>query len=318
MIKLVEYKNDINLVPMRNFNPIEIDLFFTILGQMKDKGENEVTFTFDELKKISNYNNTKGVERFVKDLESTYDKLISLNIKVGTKEDWTKFVLFTEYRINSDEKFITVATNKNFLHFINDLTNNFTKLELEELVSLSSSYSKTAYRQLKQFRKTGYVIFEIDKFRKLFCVPNSYRMTDIDRQIFEPIENELSKYFKNLKINKISKGKGRKITHIEFTFDAEDDVVDGKKVFRDSETKKYYTKDIAEFTEDEIERTYPNQPEPMFEGYTDEELMDKKKYIQFLIVTAEDKEEKNKILKSNKKIIEYLCSKGIADIGDFI
>lgn len=51
MIKLVEYKNDINLVPMRNFNPIEIDLFFTILGQMKYKGENEVTFTFDELKK---------------------------------------------------------------------------------------------------------------------------------------------------------------------------------------------------------------------------------------------------------------------------
>ncbi|MGP1412037.1 MAG: hypothetical protein ACTTKD_09410 [Peptoanaerobacter stomatis] len=158
----------------------------------------------------------------------------------------------------------------------------------------------------------------MDKFRKLFCVPNSYRMTDIDRQIFEPIENELSKYFGNLRINKISKSKGRRITHIEFTFDAEDDVVDGKKVFRDSETKKYYTKDIAEFTEEEINKTYPEEPKAMLEGHTEDELINKKDYIIFLLATAENTDEKKKILKSNKKIIEYLCSKGMAEFGDFI
>ena len=66
--EVIVYKNDMNSIPMRNFNPIEIDLFFTIIGQMRDKGINEITFTFSELKNLSNYNNTKRIERFVKDL----------------------------------------------------------------------------------------------------------------------------------------------------------------------------------------------------------------------------------------------------------
>ena len=74
----------------------------------------------------------------------------------------------SEYRINSNEQFINIGTNPKFEHLINNLTHNFTKLELTELTSLISSYSKTAYRLLKQFRTTGYAIFEIDKFLELF------------------------------------------------------------------------------------------------------------------------------------------------------
>lgn len=134
----------------------------------------------------------------------------------------------SEYRINSNEQFINIGTNPKFEHLINNLTHNFTKLELTELTSLISSYSKTAYRLLKQFRTTGYAIFEIDKFLELFCIPSSYKQYHINQRVIQPIKNELSQYFKNLKINKISKSRGRKITHIEFIFDVEDDVVEGK------------------------------------------------------------------------------------------
>lgn len=82
---------------------------------------------------------------------------------------------------------------------------------------------------LKQFRTTGYAIFEIDKFLELFYIPSSYKQYNINQRAIQPIKNELSQYFKNLKINKISKGRGRKITHIEFIFDVEDDVVERKK-----------------------------------------------------------------------------------------
>lgn len=224
----------------------------------------------------------------------------------------------SEYRINSNEQFINIGTNPKFEHLINNLTHNFTKLELTELTSLISSYSKTAYRLLKQFRTTGYAIFEIDKFLELFCIPSSYKQYHINQRVIQPIKNELSQYFKNLKINKISKSRGRKITHIEFIFDVEDDVVEGKKVFRNKDTKEYYTKDINDFTEEEINKTYPEQPKPMLEGYTDDELIEQKNYLIFLLTTAENSAEKQKILKANKKTIEYLCSKGIANISDFI
>lgn len=56
----------------------------------------------------------------------------------------------------------------------------------------------------------------------------------------------------------------------------------------------------------------------MLEGYTDDELIEQKNYLIFLLTTAENSAEKQKILKANKKTIEYLCSKGIANISDFI
>lgn len=267
MSNVAVYKNDMNLVPMRNFTPIEIDLFFTILAQMRDKGTSEITFSFEELKELSSYNITKGIERFEKDLENTYDKLISLNIKIGTPKDWTKFVLFTKYRVNVEEKFVTVATNPEFAHLINNITNNFTKLELQELTSLSSSYSKTAYRLLKQYRKTGYKIFTIDEFKEIMCIPKSYQMCDINKRVLTPIQKELSPYIKCLEINKLSKGRSRKITHIEFVFMAESDFKkDDTKTFRDKDGF-YYEKGFLDMTDEEMAKEYPSVPQPQADKY---------------------------------------------------
>jgi len=275
--EVIVYKNDINTVPLRKFNPIELDLFFTIVGQMRDKGLSEVVYKFSELKELSNYNQTKGIERFVKDLESTYDKLISLNVKIGTSRKWTKFVFFTRYSIDMDNQTISIATNNEFEHLINKLTGNFTKLELEEFTELKSSYSKTAYRLLKQYRKTGYVVFEIDKFRELFCVPESYKLTHITKTVLNPIQNELKVHFKNLRINKISKGKGRKITHIEFIFDSESDInTTGSGTFRDKDGF-YYNKNLADFNNEEVNKKFKSTIEPMSERYDKKRLEEKER-----------------------------------------
>jgi rep len=278
--EIIVYKNDMNTVPLRKFNPIELDLFFTIVGQMRDKGLSEVVYKFDELKELSNYNQTKGIERFIKDLESTYDKLISLNVKIGTSRKWTKFVFFTRYSIDMDNQIISIATNTEFEHLINKLTGNFTKLELEEFTELKSSYSKTAYRLLKQYRKTGYVVYEIDKFLELFCVPSSYKQYHINQRVLQPIKDELSVYFKNFKINKISKGKGRKITHIEFIFDSESDInVTGSGTFRDK-NGFYYNKNLADFNNKEVHKKFKSAVDPMSERYDKNKLDEKEKMKQ--------------------------------------
>src|SRR5699024_3122678 len=49
----------------------------------------------------------------------------------------------------------------------------------------------------------------------------SYRMTDINKNVLNPIVSELNHVFSDLKVNKIKAKKGRKIEKIEFTFTPE-------------------------------------------------------------------------------------------------
>src|SRR5699024_2105974 len=61
----------------------------------------------------------------------------------------------------------------------------------------------------------------VEDFRERLDIPKSYRMTDLNKNIFAPIINELSSIFKNLNINKVKAKKGRKIEWLEFTFEPE-------------------------------------------------------------------------------------------------
>jgi plasmid replication initiation protein len=258
MANLVSYKNELNTVPLRKFNSKEMDLFFSICSKMKNQNLETITFEFEELRELSDYKIT-STKHFVSDLESIYSKLIKLDFRIGTATEFTKFVLFTQYSVSAKDQIIKIKTNKDFNYILNNIAGNFTKFELEEFTMLGSSYSKTAYRLLKQFRKTGYYIIKIDEFRRLFSVPASYKMSDITKNILDKIKKELPPYFKNLRINKL-KGKGRRkrfIDYIEFKFEAETDIKDGVKIFRNEETQEYYQKNIMDFNAQEIKKAFP-------------------------------------------------------------
>ena len=258
MSNLVVYKDEMNTVPLRNFNSKEMDLFFSICSKMRNKDLDIITFDFDELRELSDYKYT-AYDRFIQDIEGVYDKLIQLNIKIGTPREFTKFVLFTEYTVSAEKETVTVQTNTRFKDILNNIFGSFTKFELEEFTNLRSSYSKTAYRLLKQFRQTGYYIVQVDEFKRLFDIPDSYRMSDIDRQILNQILSELTQYFKNLRINKL-RGRGKRkrfIEHIEFKFQAEGDIEKGEKLFRDKDTGEYYKRNIMDFTQEEVNKAFP-------------------------------------------------------------
>lgn len=59
----------------------------------------------------------------------------------------------------------------------------FTRFELEEFVNLSDTYAKTIYSFLKQYRTAGLWHIKYKDFMELLGIPDSYRVTDIDRQI---------------------------------------------------------------------------------------------------------------------------------------
>lgn len=214
MGNLVKYHNDINDIPLRNFTDKELNLFFTIIYKAKNKGIKKMKFDFIELKKIA----LTGREdkRLIKSLKNMNYKMLDLKQEIVTPNgDIHQFNLFNDFMISPKKKIMEVEIHKNFSYMLNDLP-VYTKFELAQLVRLRSSYSKNMFRLLKQFETTKIKIMLLKDFRRMLCVPESYKICDINKTILNPIMEELSPIFPNLKLEK--EKKGRSIDKFIFTW----------------------------------------------------------------------------------------------------
>ena len=288
--EIVCYKNELNLIPMRNFNSVEMDLFFSICSRMREKGTEPIKFDFNDLKQLSDYKPTSNT-RFVEDIQSVYKKLLSLQYTERDGHMIRGFVLFHHYEIDLDKETVEIGVNPKLEYILNQLSQEFTKFELEEFTNLRSSYSKTAYRQLKRFRKTGYAIFTIEQFRELLCIPKSYQVCHITDNVLKPIQSELSQCFRNLKIKKVKAKKGRTITHIEFTFQGEDDMLPNGK-YRIKKGKEFVEKAPTEMSEDEAKKVFPDLPRTLSEKLAEDEDL-ARELEEFLLQRRNKKSEVN-------------------------
>lgn len=218
--EVVKYNNQMNSIALKNFNAVEMDLFYALCTQVKNKGTDDIHLNFEQLKELSNYKPT-ATKRFINDLRRTNKKLLNLQFTFEDEHVVEDFVLFTTFSINKDTETMTVSVNKRFDFFLNELTSNFTRFELEEFTNLESKYSKAMYRLLKQWRTIGKKEWSIEDFRYRLDIPKSYQLIDIDRKVLKPIIIELSSIFKNFKVNKIKRGRGGKVVALEFTFQKE-------------------------------------------------------------------------------------------------
>ena len=216
----VKYHNDVNSVSLQKFTPKELDILMTIMSRMRDHGEDEITFSFDYLKKIVKWN-AHDSDRFGRALDSAYKKLIQCNIRLGNDRRWVRFVLFTRYAIDLDKQIISIAVNTDFRFVLNELSSNFTRFELDEFTGLHSNYAKEFYRRMKQFRSTGFWRISIEEFRRLMDIPKGYLINHIEGRVFAPILSELGERY-HLKIQKLYEARGRgrpRVSGFEFTFD---------------------------------------------------------------------------------------------------
>lgn len=234
--EIVKYENKLNLIPFRRFNSREMNLFFAIVQQVHDKGTTDLTFTFNQLRNLSQAKQHGG--DFVADLEKTYDKLLKLNARTDDGNRIVRFVAFTRYEIIRDKEVVNIRVNPDFKGLFNEL-DTWTRFSLEQFTSLRSTYSKTMFRLLKQYRTVGERKFNLDEFRTLLDIPKSYAISDIDKRILKPIKEELSSTFKGLAIRKQRGGRGGKIVGYTFSWKPE------KKDSNDFSKGKFWDEKIA-------------------------------------------------------------------------
>ena len=216
MNEIVKYHKDFeNKLVLKNFTASELNFLMAICTKVRDKKEDEVIFSFNELKNISNWTN-KNDKDFIHSLEMTNKKLIELTFRFENEKEIIMFVLFPTFHIDKDEKTLKVAVNKKFAYLLNNLSNNFNWYQLKDFTSLNSKYSKLLYKELMLFKDTGYRIFKIEDFRKKLDIPEKYRMTNIKQKVLTPIEEDFKHIFSKFEIVKIKNG--RDIAQIRFNF----------------------------------------------------------------------------------------------------
>ena len=222
MTEVVKYHNDLNTVVMRNWKPVEMNIFFGIIAKLRDKDTRKVIFSTDELREMTDTAGNKNINRWNKAMIEVSQKVSQLNYYYEDEERYVLMMLFSMFEVNKKEQTLTVQVSEHFDYVLNQLNATFTSYELREFTGLRSSYSKSMYRLLKQWRTVGKKRFSVDEFSMLLDIPNSYSKGMVDRQIINPIIDELSNYFDNLKVKKIKENtRGNPITHYEFTWTPE-------------------------------------------------------------------------------------------------
>lgn len=222
--EVVRQHNDLIDLPLRNFNASEIDILLALCHTVQDKQTNEVVLNFSDIKKLSHYQN-KNSKQFLADLKSTNAKLMALNFTIGDEQNFTQFVLFPTFEVSSIKGTLTVRVNEQFTYLLNDLTGNYTALELKESNSLNSSYAKQIYKKLREFRLLEKPLWKVpvDDFRTYLDIPKGFNIGKIKERVINPSIERLKPFFEGLKVEpyyeKNTGKKGRpKVAGYEFTF----------------------------------------------------------------------------------------------------
>lgn len=228
--EIVKIHNDVNKIKFSNFNLYHYKVFYTICAEVLEKGIDEVVIDFSVLKKNLDLRTSKTVtDMYLKNiLLETSEKLSQINFNIENRFFEGFCTLFTDFYIpKTGEKKLYVKVNEKTKYILNNLVRNFTLANLQLLNSLTSKYSYRLYLELKQFQnikdkfeKDGKFYswrnFEIQNFREIMDIPESYRMKDIDKRVLNSSIEELNQYFEDIYFIKIKKS--NKVTNIIFYF----------------------------------------------------------------------------------------------------
>lgn len=335
------YHNDFNFLILAGLKKNELSCFMSICYKVMGKGTDTVTFTFEELAKISDFKRNINTEEFEKLILETNAKLQTKvysfkEVLDSGKIKTTQFVLFTTFTTNPDAKTVTVEVHRNFVKLLNTFNENFTEVDLKKFVTLKSKYSQLIYKELMQYKNSGYRIIKIDELVEKLNIPSSYytinekgeityRINILSSRILDKVKEELAEKLEDFNyefksLNREKKKGRKKFTHIEFTFKPIRESIQNKDI-QDIAVAEVVENKTTEITEEEsnakqeIDRIdlqiiiYKNALDSLKEIEITEELQERLDFFNKEILKLEQEKEKfntlaEKFDKKIEKIIE--------------
>ena len=218
---VVVYGNELNKARFSGFTATDMDLFMSLCVLAKDQDTKMIEIDFCELRKLTNFRSCT-IEEFYKQLNCLRDKIFSMTMMYETEDEEIAFVLFPTYRTNKKEKKLKIAVNEEFKFVLNQLGSSFTMFDLKIFASIKGKYAKTLYRMLAQYRQkngNGWWQVEINEFKRIFDVPESYKNKYIIEKVVNPALQGIKDLYETLVCEpQYARKKGKPLIGFRFEF----------------------------------------------------------------------------------------------------
>lgn len=339
--EILVYHNDFNTIKIGGFTKNRLNFFIGICYKVMGQGTNTVVLTFDEISKICDFKRKITIKEFEEEIIKMNEELIEKNLKFRRKLDsgnyeTTQLVLFPTFITNPDTRTLTVEVNEKFKILLNTFNKDFTELDLKKFVNLKSKYSQLLYKDLMQYKYSGYRVIKISELIDKLNIPQSfysikngeitYKITAISLRILDKVQDELKDILENFsykyivmeKKGEVKRGR-KKYTHIEFTFKPIKESIQNKDI-QDIEVAEVVEKNINKATDEiteeesnakqEIDRIdlqiiiYKNALDSLKEIEITEELQERLDFFNKEILKLE--QEKEKVRKLAEKFDEKI------------
>lgn len=246
--EIVIYGNELNNIILHDMTQKDLNVFMYCCFIAAGKGTNILELKYNILKKISGNKNLTDKE-FHEILDQLSDKLL-LARYYEKNEDRTKFarfVLFQTFEGDLNTKILKFQVGEKWSYLLNDVTANFSMLDMKNYISIKGKYAKEIYRHLSQYRKNGWWYIDIDKFRVLMSIPTNMIDRNIQPKIIKPALIKLNPYFESLNCTTVKNEskKGNPIIGFKFEFEkikdealVEENAPETISVIKESKMKK--------------------------------------------------------------------------------
>lgn len=275
---------------MRKWTAEEMNIFFSILTVMRDEGTREIHLDKFELADIANYSVANN-KRYYDTIRELIEKLGSLRYYENNSHSLKYMPFFTYFEATWEEDLsnmdLQIQVNERFEYILNQWNEgNWTKFVLNEFLAIDSTYSKTLFRLLKQWKTVGQREFSVEEFKRLMDIPESYSTGMINTRIIKNALDDLKPYFLNLKVKIVKSNKrGNPVTGYLFTWSPEKTGKWIENKFDDDSQrtiKKNYDKfsdwlidyDVVERNDRQLIKKFEEEVFPIYQDLADRSSLD--------------------------------------------
>ena len=204
---IVKYNNDLNKLNMSDLKEKELELFYAICIELKEKGTDIITLDIIEFKKQFNISNKVDKKRFAEYIKSVQSKFLSMKYILETEKRIKMGVFFNEFDADLEENIMKIQVNPNYSYILSGIVEYYTKFSFVEYQSLKSKYSKMLMPRLSQWDSIKKKEFLKDELYTILGASESYKsdISSFNKRILKPAITELKNIFYDLKVKPIKK-----------------------------------------------------------------------------------------------------------------
>lgn len=230
---LVKYNNVLNRLSIGKLEEKELELFFALCLELKEKGVDDVYINITEFK--NRYNMGRSNIRFEKYLEVVLSKFLETKLIIKSSNGLEMGNFFRKFKIDFKNNNLYVQVDRDYSFILNDLVEMYTQFSFNQYQGLKSKYAKRLMPKLAQWNGRKSIEFEKQDLFEILGASESYKndLSSFNKRILKPATAELKKVFSNLKVTPIKNNNSKttnKIKSYLFTWNTQEIIKDAEEV----------------------------------------------------------------------------------------